>query len=115
MISLNDNFNEEALSSKSAAKKTEVHREQQEAKEQEEQKIFSELLQWISQEGKEFVHVETFKDLKDVFALVDAIARSRKPLLTTILIRETERNLVTVSLSSVKVDVHCLLFCMFQT
>ena len=70
MISRHDNFNEEELSSKSASEKTEIHREQQEAKEQEEQKNFSELLQWISQEGKDFVHVETFKYLKDVFALI---------------------------------------------
>ena len=94
------------------------HRHQQEQQQQQteqgQQQRFSELLQWISQEGEEFVHIESFSDLKDVFTLLDVVGKSPNPVLTTILIRENEPSLVNVSLSSVKVDVQCSLFCMFQ-
>ena len=88
--------------------------QQQQQTEQGQQQRFSELLQWISQEGEEFVHIESFSDLKDVFTLLDVVGKFPSPVLTTILIRENEPSLVNVSLSSVKVDVQCSLFCMFQ-
>ena len=88
--------------------------QQQKQTEQEQQQRFFELLKWISQEGEEFVHIESFSDLKDVFTLLDVVGKSPNPVLTTILIRENEPSLVNVSLSSVKVNVQCSLFCMFQ-
>ena len=94
--------------------KQQQQQRQQQQKEQEQQQRFSELLHWISQEGEEFVHIDSFSDLKDVFTLLDVVGKSPNPVLTTILIRENEPSLVNVSLSSVKVDVQCSLFCMFQ-
>ena len=94
--------------------KQQQQQQQQQQKEQEQQQRFSELLQWISQEGEEFVHIESFSDVKDVFTLLDVVVKSQNPVLTTILIRENEPSLVNVSLSSVKVNVQCSLFCMFQ-
>lgn len=88
--------------------------QQQQQQKQEQQQRFTELLHWITQEGEEFVHIESFSDLKDVFSLLDVVVGSQNPVLTTILIRENEPSLVNVSLSSVKVDVQCALFCMFQ-
>lgn len=114
MISLSDSCDEEETCIQNAANKTEVHiQEQQQHEQQKQQERFAELLRWIFQEGKEFVHIETYVNLREVFALVDVIARSRNPVLITVLIRDNEPNLITVSLSSVKVDVQCLLFCMF--
>ena len=76
---------------------------------------FAELLEWISGEGGEFVYVETFSNIKEVLMLVDVIGRWKKPIVTTILVRDNAHcNCVTVSLSSAQVDVQCLLFCMFQ-
>ena len=92
----------------------EQQQQQQQQTEQGQKQRFSELLQWISQEGEEFVHIESFSDLKDVFTLLDVVGKSPNPVLTTILIRENEPSLVNVSLSNVKVDVQCSLFCMFQ-
>ena len=89
-------------------------KQQQQQTEQEQQQRFSELLQWISQEGEEFVHIESFSDVEDVFTLLDVVVKSQNPVLTTILFRENEPTLVNVSLSSVKVNVQCSLFCMFQ-
>ena len=108
MIYLSDSCNEEETPIQNASKKnTEVRNQQR-------QQRFWELLQWITREGKEFVHTETYLDLKEVFTLLDVIASSRNPLLITILIRETEPNLITVSISSVNVELESLLFCMFQ-
>lgn len=104
MIYLSDSCNEEETYTRNTANKTGLHKQQ---------RRFSELLRWISQEGSDFVYIETFADVKDVFTLLDIVESSQNPILTTILIRETEPNLVTISLSSVKVDVPCLLFCMF--
>ena len=95
-------------------KQQQQQQQQQQQKEQEQQQRFSELLHWISQEGEEFVYIDSFSDLKDVFTLLDVVGKSPNPVLTTILIRENEPSLVNVSLSSVKVDVQCSLFCMFQ-
>lgn len=92
-----------------------VNSPQRQRQDQQHQQQLCELLRWISQEGEEFVHIDTFTNAKDVFTLLDAIAASQKPVLTTILIRETEPNLITMSLSGVKVDMQCLMFCMFQT
>lgn len=75
---------------------------------------FSELLHWICKEGEDFVLIETIPDLNKVFTLLNVISRSRKPVLTTLLIPDAESNMVSVSLSSVVVDLQCLLFCMFQ-
>jgi len=114
MISLSDSCDGEETCIQNAANKTEVHiQEQQQHEQQKQQERFAELLRWIFQEGKEFVHIETYVNLREVFALVDVIARSRNPVLITVLIRDNEPNLITVSLSSVKVDVQCMLFCMF--
>lgn len=77
-------------------------------------KYFSELLHWICKEGEDFVLIETIPDLNKVFTLLNVISRSRKPVLTTLLIPDAESNMVSVSLSSVVVDLQCLLFCMFQ-
>lgn len=79
------------------------------------QQFFIQLLRWITLEGDEFVHIETFSDLEDVFLLLDVIAKLRNPLLTTVLISEPDPHLITVSTSSVHVDVECLLFCMFPS
>lgn len=78
-------------------------------------KHFSELLRWISEEGNDYVCVETVPDLNTVFNLFKVISRSRQPVLTTLLISDAEPNLVSVCLSSVVVDLQCLLFCMFQS
>ena len=75
---------------------------------------FSELLHWICKEGEDFVLIETIPDLNKVFTLLNVISRSRKPVLTTLLMPDAESNMVSVSLSSVVVDLQCLLFCMFQ-
>lgn len=79
------------------------------------QQFFIQLLRWITLEGDEFVHIETFSDLEDVFLLLDVIAKLRNPLLTTVLISEPDPHLITVSTSSVHVDVECLVFCMFPS
>ena len=128
MISLSDSGTVVESCLKYAASKTTIHeqdekqqqkqqQQQQQRQQQQQQQIelrFYELLHWISQEGEEFVHIESFSDLKDVFTLLDVVGKSQNPVLTTILIRENEPGLVNVSLSSVKVDVQCSLFCMFQ-
>ena len=136
MIYLSDSSTSEGSCAKYVASKTTIHEEdetqqqqqqqdqlqQQQQKQQQEkqqekeqqQRRFSELLHWISKEGEEFVHIESFSDLKDVFTLLDVVGKSPNPVLTTILIRENEPGLVNVSLSSVKVGVQCSLFCMFQ-
>lgn len=99
---------------KQQQKQHQHHQQQKQQQQQQQQQRFSELLHWISQEGEEFVHIDSFSDLKDVFTLLDVVGKSPNPVLTTILIRENEPSLVNVSLSSVKVDVQCSLFCMFQ-
>ena len=127
MISLSDSGTEEESCLKYVVSKTPIHKEdeqqqqkqqqqqqQQQQKQQEREERFTELLHWVSQEGEEYVHIESFSDLKDVFTLLDVVGGSQNPVLTTILIRENEPSLVNVSLSSVKVDVQCALFCMFQ-
>lgn len=123
MISLNDSGTVVESCLKYVTSTTSIHEEDEKQQqkqylhqhqEQQQQHRFSELLQWISQEGEEFVHIESFSDLKDVFTLLDVVGKSPNPVLMTILIRENEPSLVNVSLSSVKVDVQCSLFCMFQ-
>ncbi|KAL9959381.1 hypothetical protein ACROYT_G032703, partial [Oculina patagonica] len=116
MISLSDSCTEEESCIKSVVSKRGTHKEceKQQQQQQQQHDNFTELLEWISQEGEEFVHIESFSNLRDVFNLLDVIGCCPKPLLMTILIRENEPNIVTVSLSSVKVGVQCLLFCMFQ-
>ena len=99
-------------SSENTANKTEFQNQQHR---QQQQQFFIQLLRWITLEGDEFVHIETFSDLEDVFLLLDIIAKLRNPLLTTVLISEPDPHLITVSTSSVHVDVECLLFCMFPT
>lgn len=99
-------------SSENTANKTEFQNQQHQ---QQQQQFFIQLLRWITLEGDEFVHIETFSDLEDVFLLLDIIAKLRNPLLTTVLISEPDPHLITVSTSSVHVDVECLLFCMFPT
>lgn len=99
-------------SSENTANKTEFQNQQHR---QQQQQLFIQLLRWITLEGDEFVHIETFSDLEDVFLLLDIIAKLRNPLLTTVLISEPDPHLITVSTSSVHVDVECLLFCMFPT
>ena len=99
-------------SSENTANKTEFQNQQHR---QQQQQFFKQLLRWITLEGDEFVHIETFSDLEDVFLLLDIIAKLRNPLLTTVLISEPDPHLITVSTSSVHVDVECLLFCMFPT
>lgn len=76
---------------------------------------FMELLQWISQEGDEFVYIESLRDSNDVFILLDAIGKCRNPVLINILICDNEPNKITVSLSNVTVSLQSLLFCMFPT
>ena len=76
---------------------------------------FMELLQWISQEGDEFVYIESLRDSNDVFILLDAIGRCQNPVLINILICDNEPNKITVSLSNVTVSLQSLLFCMFPT
>ena len=122
MITLSDSGTVVESCLKYAANKTTIaihdedeKQQQQQQKEQEQQQQrFYELLHWISQEGEEFVHIESFSDLKDVFTLLDVVGKFPNPVLTTILIRENEPSHVNVSLSSVKVGVQCSLFCMFQ-
>ena len=99
-------------SSENTRNKTEFQNQQYR---QQQQQFFIQLLRWITLEGDEFVHIETFSDLEDVFLLLDIIAKLRNPLLTTVLISEPDPHLITVSTSSVHVDVECLLFCMFPT
>ena len=99
-------------SSENTRNKTEFQNQQYR---QQQQQFFIQLLRWITLEGDEFVHIETFSDLEDVFLLLDVIAKLRNPLLTTVLISEPDPHLITVSTSSVHVDVDCLLFCMFPT
>ncbi|XP_073228630.1 uncharacterized protein [Porites lutea] len=99
-------------SSENTRNKTEFQNQQYR---QQQQQFFIQLLRWITLEGDEFVHIETFSDLEDVFLLLDIIAKLRNPLLTTVLISEPDPHLITVSTSSVHVDVDCLLFCMFPT
>ena len=99
-------------SSENTTNKTEFQNQQHR---QQQQQFFIQLLRWITLEGDEFVHIETFSDLEDVFLLLDVIAKLRNPLLTTVLISEPDPHLITVSTSSVHVDVECLLFCMFPT
>lgn len=118
MISPGDSGTEEESCLKKVAQ-TPIHeddekQQQKQHKQQQQQQRFTELLHWITQEGEEFVHIESFSDLKDVFSLLDVVVGSQNPVLTTISIRENEPSLVNVSLSSVKVDVQCALFCMFQ-
>lgn len=98
-------------SSENTRNKTEFQNQQY----RQQQQFFIQLLRWITLEGDEFVHIETFSDLEDVFLLLDIIAKLRNPLLTTELISEPDPHLITVSTSSVHVDVDCLLFCMFPT
>ena len=99
-------------SSENTANKTEFQNQQHR---QQQQQFFIQLLRWITLEGDEFVHIETFSDLEDVFLLLDIIAKLRNPLLTTVLISEPDPHLITVSTSNAHVDVECLLFCMFPT
>ncbi|CAH3151043.1 unnamed protein product [Porites lobata] len=99
-------------SSENTTNKNEFQKQQHR---QQQQQFFIQLLRWITLEGDEFVHIETFSDLEDVFLLLDIIAKLRNPLLTTVLISEPDPHLITVSTSSVHVDVECLLFCMFPT
>ncbi|CAH3028639.1 unnamed protein product, partial [Porites evermanni] len=99
-------------SSENTTNKTEFQNQQHR---RQQQQFFIQLLRWITLEGDEFVHIETFSDLEDVFLLLDVIAKLRNPLLTTVLISEPDPHLITVSTSSVHVDVECLLFCMFPT
>ena len=130
MISLSDSCTEEGsckenvFSKRGTQQECQKQQKQQQEEEEEQKQLqqqqqqqhehFTKLLQWISQEGEEFVHIESFSDLREVFNLLDIIGTCQNPVLTTILISESEPNLVTVSLSSVKVGVQCLLFCMFQ-
>ena len=100
-------------SSENTKNKTKFQNQQH--RRQQQQQFFIQLLRWITLEGDEFVHIETFSDLEDVFLLLDVIAKLRNPLLTTVLISEPDPQLITVSTSSVHVDVECLLFCMFPT
>lgn len=117
MISLSDSCTEDESCKQNAPSKRNTHcnQKQEQQQQQQQQKHFTELLRWISQEGEEFVHLETLTDLKDVFVLLDIIGKSQNPVLMTILIGENEPNLVTVSLSNVRVSVQCSLFCMFPT
>ena len=77
-------------------------------------KYFSELLHWICKEGEDFVFIETIPNLNRVFTSLNVILRSREPVLTTLLIRDADPSIVCVCLSSVAVDLQCLLICMFQ-
>lgn len=110
MIYLSDNFAEEESSKEIAPNQKD---EKQQKQLQQKLKHFSELLQWISLEGDEFVHIETLPDFNDVFILLDVIGRSQNPVLINILIRDNEPNTITVSLSNVTVSLQSLLFCMF--
>lgn len=53
-------------SSENTRNKTEFQNQQYR---QQQQQFFIQLLRWITLEGDEFVHIETFSDLEDVFII----------------------------------------------
>ena len=76
------------------------------------QKHFKDIILWVTGAGQDSVYIETYSDISDLVLLVDVIRTINSPVLITLSARRCGP--LTISLSSVALDMQCLLFCMFQ-
>ena len=81
-------------------------------KEAEMRKTFEKQVHWIMGEGEEFVTMECFTHYTDALILLDVLKRYNVPSVVSFLARRDEP--IAVTFSKIKIDLDCLMFCLFQ-
>ena len=81
-------------------------------KDKQRQKEFEDIILWLTGAGDDCVYIETLCDIYETEMLICVIRLINKPILITLSTKA--KGQLTVSLSSVSLDMQFLVFCMFQ-